>query len=80
MKLFLDRLGRMRLIGTALTVLPLLALPLFGLVWLWQSGHFLFWILAAGTAALLGLGLIQVARWRQPRRPVPPGTGPAQHW
>lgn len=51
MKALLERFGRLRLLAAVFTLLPLLALPVLGVVWLVQSSFGLWW-LAAGLGAL----------------------------
>ncbi|MCC5860633.1 MAG: 50S ribosome-binding GTPase [Gammaproteobacteria bacterium] len=51
MKTLLDQFGRLRLLAGVFTLLPLLALPALGVVWLIQSAFGVWW-LAAGLAAL----------------------------
>lgn len=51
MKAVLDRFGRLRLVAAGFAVLPLVGLPVLGVIWLVQSSAGLWW-LAAGLVAL----------------------------
>lgn len=51
------RFGRLRLAAAVLTALPLLLLPVLGLLWLWQTNRQLYWLLALAGCALAGYGL-----------------------
>lgn len=56
MKDLIRHFGRLRLLALLLTFLPLAAIPLAGVVWLWQTGHLAHWLLllaACGGLALL---------------------------
>lgn len=64
MKALLERFGHLRLLAGLLTLLPLLALPALGVVWLLQSSAGLWW-LAAGLAAL---ALAVLCHWLAGRR------------
>ncbi len=64
MKTLLERFGRLRLLAGLFTLLPLLALPALGVVWLVQSSFGVWW-LVAGLAALAGAVLLH---WLAGRR------------
>jgi uncharacterized protein len=51
-KAVLDRFGRLRLVAAGFALLPLLGLPVLGVIWLVQSSAGLWW-LAAGLVALV---------------------------
>lgn len=57
MKDLIRQFGRLRLLALALTFLPLAAIPLAGVVWLWQTGNLFRWLLlfviCGGVALLL---------------------------
>lgn len=57
MKDLIHQFGRLRLLALVLAFLPFAVIPLAGVVWLWQSGHLLDWLLllvvCAGVAMLL---------------------------
>lgn len=72
--------GLLRLLAWIIACLPLLALPLLGILWLWQQGEILYWIGALTLAGGCGFGLHALSRWREKRRPVQPGTQPNPHW
>lgn len=49
--------GRLRLLALLLTSLPLLALPILGLAWIWISDHRAIWLAALGICAVSGYAL-----------------------
>jgi hypothetical protein len=67
MKTSLPAVDPLRLLVFILMLLPLLALLGFGMLWLWQSGNLLYWLMALAVCGGLGYGLQQ---WlvRQDRR------------
>lgn len=67
MKTPLPAVDPLRLLVFILMLLPLLALLGFGMLWLWQSGNLLYWLMALAVCGGLGYGLQQ---WlvRQDRR------------
>lgn len=67
MKVSLPRFDPLRLLVLILLVLPILALLGFGVLWLWQSGNLLYWLIAMVICGSLGYGLQQwlVQRERQ---------------
>jgi uncharacterized protein len=60
----LSRFGYLRLSALVLTLLPLLALPVLGMTWLWQNQWTLFWLAALLGCGLFGYGL----HWLDTRR------------
>jgi len=58
----LRQFGFLRTFSAFLTVLPLLALPVLGMVWLWQSDHRLAWLIILGGCALAGYVLHLLSR------------------
>lgn len=60
----LHQFGYFRLFSLLLTSLPLLALPVLGMVWLWQSEQRIVWLAVLASCALLGFGLhLVLSRW-----------------
>ncbi|MCP8900629.1 GTPase [Gilvimarinus xylanilyticus] len=57
MRELIQQFGRLRLLALVIAFLPFAAMPLAGVVWLWQNGHLLEWLLllvvCAGIAMLL---------------------------
>jgi len=45
MKDLIRQFGRLRLLALALTFLPLVVIPMAGVVWLWQTGNLFYWLL-----------------------------------
>ena len=80
MKTWLQGFGRLRAAALAIGALPLAVLPLLGMVWLWQNAQILAWIGVAVLAALIGLGLNQLAVRREQAALPESGTTPADHW
>lgn len=76
----LRQFGTLRLLALISAALPLLALPVFGLLWLWQEDHMLFWLASLLIAGSLGFILHSLARWREKRRVEQPATSPSPHW
>ncbi len=76
----LREFGLLRMAAVLVVSLPLLALPVLGVVWLWQDGHFLFWLLALTAAGATGALLHWLARQWEARKPNPPTTIANPHW
>ncbi len=80
MKDLIRQFGRLRLLALALTYLPLAAIPLAGVVWLWQTGHIFHWllllVLCGGLALLLQWWLVYNDR----RRILEARTRPDGNW
>lgn len=80
MKDLIRQFGRLRLLALVLTYLPLAAIPLAGIVWLWQTGYLAYWLLllaGSGGAALL----VQLWLARQDkRRLLEARTRPDGNW
>lgn len=80
MKDLIRQFGRLRLLALALTFLPLAALPLAGVVWLWQTGHLIHWLLllagCGGLALLMQWWLAYLDRHRM----LEAGTQPDANW
>ncbi|WP_051434391.1 GTPase family protein [Desulfonatronum lacustre] len=72
--------GGLRMLSVVLAGLPLLILPVLGLVWLWQADLRTYWLLALGFCAVLGYGLHALMA-RQDNRRVPlQATRPDPNW
>ncbi|TVQ40369.1 MAG: GTP-binding protein HSR1 [Wenzhouxiangella sp.] len=80
MKPIFMRFGRLRIAAVVVSVLPLSVLPVLGVIWLWQSSQILAWLGITALAALIGLGLNQIAVRREQRALPESDTGPAPHW
>lgn len=76
----LRQFGRLRLLALITAALPLLALPVLGIVWLWQEGNMLYWLGALLLAGASGLALHTLARQREQRLPAQPATSSNPHW
>lgn len=80
MKDLIHQFGRLRLLALGLTFLPLAAIPLAGVVWLWQTGHLFHWLLllvaCGGLALLLQWWLVYNDR----RRILEARTRPDGNW
>ncbi|TVS12788.1 MAG: GTP-binding protein HSR1 [Wenzhouxiangella sp.] len=80
MKTWLQGFGRLRAAALVVGALPLAALPVLGTVWLWQNSQILVWVGVAVLAAMIGLGLNQLAVRREQAALPESGTAPAEHW
>lgn len=80
MKDLIRQFGRLRLLALVLTYLPLAAIPLAGVVWLWQTGYLAYWLLllaiCGGCALVLQLWLARTDKRRTPEA----RTGPNGNW
>lgn len=74
------RFGRLRLAAALITALPLLLLPLLGVVWLWQTRWQTYWLIALGGCALLGYGLHLLLARLERKRITARATGPDPLW
>lgn len=80
MKPIFQHFGRLRIAAIVVSVLPLTALPVLGLVWLWQSSQVLTWLAVTALAAIVGLVLNQLAV-RGEQQALPESTSQAAaHW
>ncbi len=79
MKRLLKPFGYLHLFALFLTMAPFLVLPLLGVIWLWQSGDFLFWLGALLACGSLGYGLHWFDR-RRTRLPEESITQPSPDW
>ncbi len=80
MKDLIRQFGRLRLLALALTYIPLAAIPLAGVVWLWQTGYLAYWLLllavCGGCALLVQLWLAR----NDKRRILEARTRPDGNW
>lgn len=80
MRDLIRQFGRLRLLALVLTYIPLGAIPLAGVVWLWQSGYLAYWLLllaiCGGVALLLQFWLAR----NDKRRILEARTQPDGHW
>lgn len=80
MKDLVRHFGWLRIVAITITVVPLLILPLMGVVWMWQSSVFLWWMLAVVAASAIGLILNRLAVVREQRALPRSTTRPGAHW
>ncbi len=80
MRDLIRQFGRLRLLALALTYIPLAAIPLAGVVWLWQTGYLGYWLLllavCGGCALLVQLWLAR----NDKRRILEARTRPDGNW
>ena len=79
-KLLFNQFGKLRLAALLVASLPLLALPLLGILWLWQQGNFLYWFGALMVAGACAYSLHWLARQQERKAPEPPVTRANPHW
>lgn len=80
MKDLIRQFGRLRLLALALTFLPLAAIPLAGVVWLWQTGHLFHWLLLLVLCGGLALLLQRWLVYNDRRRILEARTRPDGNW
>lgn len=80
MKDLIRHFGRLRLLALVLTFLPLAAIPLAGVVWLWQTGHLGYWLLLLVLCGGLALLLHWVLIYTERRRGLEFRTRPDSNW
>lgn len=80
MKDLVKEFGWLRVIAVGITVLPLVVLPIFATLWMWQSGLLLWWLLAAALASGIGLTISRIAVVREQRALPRSTTRPGAHW
>lgn len=61
----INSFGKLRLLALAITLLPLIVLPILGGLWLWQAGDIWLWLLFLIVAGGLGYGLHHLANHRE---------------
>lgn len=80
MKDLVKEFGWLRVIAVGITVLPLIVLPIFATLWMWQSGLLLWWLLAAALASGVGLAVNRIAVVREQRALPRSTTRAGAHW
>lgn len=80
MKDLIRQFGRLRLLALVLTFLPLAAIPLAGVVWLWQTGYLGHWLLLLALCGGLALLLHWVLVYTDKRRALDSRTQPDDNW
>ncbi|MFU8830590.1 MAG: GTPase family protein [Wenzhouxiangella sp.] len=80
MKDLVKEFGWLRIIAVAITIAPLIALPIFATLWMWQSGLLLWWLLAAVLASAMGLAINRIAVVREQRALPRSTTRAGAHW
>ncbi|MFU8878272.1 MAG: GTPase family protein, partial [Wenzhouxiangellaceae bacterium] len=80
MKDLVEEFGWLRVIALGIIVLPLVLLPVFATLWMWQSGLLLWWLLATALASILGLTINRIAVAREQRALPRSTTRPGAHW
>lgn len=65
MRTLFGKIDPLRLFALILLILPGLVLFLFGILWLWQSGNLLYWLMVMLICGGLGYGLQQWSLWRE---------------
>jgi predicted GTPase len=80
MKNLVKEFGWPRVLAVGITLLPLALIPVFAVLWLWQSGLLFWWLVAGGLAAGVGLGVNRIAVLRE-QRALPQQTNQGgAHW
>ncbi|MCH9639425.1 MAG: 50S ribosome-binding GTPase [Betaproteobacteria bacterium] len=80
MKSFFTEIDPLRIVVPVLLILPLLAVFGFGLLWLWQSGYILHWLIAMLVFGSLGYGLQQLLIRRERKLLAEAVTKPNPAW
>lgn len=80
MKDLVKEFGWLRVIAVGITVLPLVALPILGTLWMWESGLLLWWLLAVALASGVGLAVNRIAVVREQRALPQSTTRAGDHW
>lgn len=80
MKDLVKEFGWLRIIAVGITALPLVALPILGTLWMWESGLLLWWLLAVALASIVGLAVNRIAVVREQRALPRSTTRPGVHW
>ncbi len=80
MKDLIRQFGRLRLLALVLTYLPFVAIPLAGLVWLWQTGHMGHWLLLLALCGGLAMLLQGWLVFNDKRRAFEFRTQPDSNW
>ncbi len=80
MRELIRQFGFMRLLALVLTFLPLAAVPLAGVVWLWQTGYLAHWLLLLAGCAALAFLMHKFLALGDRRRAPENVTGPNEQW
>ena len=80
MKSMIPKMDWLRLSVLLISLLPLLALLIFGFLWLWQGGLLLFWLIALVVFSAMGYGLQQWLIQRERRLLPDSATEPNPEW
>ena len=80
MKPLIKQFGWPRLAAIAITLLPVGALPILGVVWLWQASYLLYWLQGLVLGGGLGYGIHLFLRWRENRKPPEAVTAADPNW
>ena len=80
MRNLVKEFGWLRVIALGITVLPLVVLPIFATVWMWQTGLLLWWLLVAVLASIVGLTISRIAVAREQRALPRSTTRAGAHW
>ncbi len=80
MKKSLRHIDPLRLVVFILLILPVLALLGFGVLWLWQSDHLLYWLIAMALCGGVGYGLQQWLVRRERQLLTDAATEPNPDW
>lgn len=80
MKDLVREFGWLRILAVCITLLPLVVLPVFATLWMWQAGLLLWWLLAAAVACGTGLAINRLAVVREQRALPRSTTWAGAHW
>jgi uncharacterized protein len=80
MKSFFAEIDPLRIVVLVLLILPLLAVFGFGMLWLWQSGYMLHWLIAMVVFGGLSYGLQQLLIRRERKLLAEAVTQPNPDW
>lgn len=77
---FIRQFGVLRLIAFVLAALPLILLPVLGMIWLWESDKRLYWMLGLVGCGLSGYCLHLLLRYRERKQITGHETHPSPMW
>lgn len=80
MSALIRHFGRLRIFAAVVTLLPLVSLPLLGVIWLWQSAYIWYWLGLMTGCGLTGFLLHLILAWRDKRKGPQPVTEAGSHW
>ena len=80
MSALLREFGYLRLLAVAVAFLPMVVLPLMGVVALWETGFLWYWLAGLALCGLLGYGLHALSRWYNRNRMEEAITTPDPNW